>query len=388
MLPQQFYDTLVSAKLQAVISEKLRAAEITASAPKTDKEGILLKKKHAVTIYDIASRTGVSGATVSKVLNGKGTVAEQTRERILNAAKGLGYSPNVAAKALRQSRSEQILLQIPEFSNLFYFDLVSSVHRVCAQAGYSVVLSIVQDKEPKDWKTFFQSKFNLVDAVIDIAFRFSPAHMEALEQFGKPAAISTVSRFRFPEKIPFDFVGTDTGEGTYSAASHLISLGHRKIGYIGLSTDIPAGGERLDGYLRALGENGIARDDGCIFTGGYTNRFGYECGMRIAAMVGSRPTAVCTANDMMAQGVYRAFSEQKIRIPEQIALVSMDNTDIADLLFPTLSSVAIQQSSIGGTAAQYVIDRLNGDKTAPHVTVFRPHLEVRNSSGAPLAPGK
>ncbi len=343
-----------------------------------------MNNKRAATIYDIAVKAEVAAATVSKVLNGKGTVSEKTKAKIFKIAEELGYAPNIAAKNLRKSRSNQILLIIPEFSNMFYFDLVSAVHQVCIQNGYSMVLHIYNDTSENDNEylgTLYKTKFNFVDAVINISFQFTEAHIEALKSIHKPVAISTVSCCNLDYPCPFDFVGADTFSGIYQAVIHLIQQGHRNISYVGLSVDSAPGKERYEGYKKAMLDSNLPLQQQLIFTGGYTSKYGFECGKRIAAQdMSVMPTAVCTANDMIAQGLYRALGEENIRIPNQMALVSMDNTDISDLLSPTLSSVAIMQYDIGRVAAEYVIDRLNGDKSNPHVKIFEPKLYVRQST--------
>lgn len=336
--------------------------------------------KKAATIYDIAVKAEVAAATVSKVLNGKGTVSENTRSRILKIAEELGYTPNMVAKTLRKSRSNQILLVIPEFSNIFYFDLVQAVHQTCVQNGYSIVLHISNDDTPDDLGLMYKTKFNFVDAIINISFQFTKEHIEALANIHKPVVISTVSCCHLDFPLPFDFVGADTYRGIYQAVIHLVQKGHRSISYVGLPVDTAPGKERYEGFEQAMKDSRLSLLPKTIFTGGFTTKYGYECGKRLSALETEMPTAVCTANDMIAQGLYRAFSEEAIRIPDQVSLVSMDNTDISDLLSPSLSSVAIMQYDMGRVAAEYVINRLNGDRSDPHIKIFEPHLYVRQST--------
>lgn len=339
-----------------------------------------MNNKKAATIYDIAVKAEVAAATVSKVLNGKGSVSENTRARILKIAQEMGYTPNMAAKTLRKSRSNQILLVIPEFSNIFYFDLVQAVHQTCVLNGYSIVLHISNDDMTSDLSTLYRTKFNFVDAIINISFQFTKEHIEALKSIHKPVVISTVSCCNVDFPIPFDFVGADTYSGIYQAVKHLVQQGHRNISYVGLPVDTAPGKERYNGYEQAIMDSGLSLSPKLVFTGGYTSKYGYECSKKLAALGNDMPTAVCTANDMIAQGLYRAFAEMNIHIPDQVALVSMDNTDISDLLSPSLSSVAIMQYDIGRTAAEYVINRLNGDKGPLHIKIFQPHLYVRQST--------
>ena len=160
---------------------------------------------------------------------------------------------------------------------------------------------------------------------------------------------------------------------------HMIELGHKKIGYIGGDKDICVFRERYEGYCSALEKAQIPLNTDYCFFGEYDKKAGYNAGIRIAEMI-DRPTAVCAASDVIAIGVMHAFNERNIRVPEDIAVIGIDDIDFDTDLTPKLSSVKMQQQEIGKCAVGFLFSRINGDNSAPKKIIFQPQLVKRESS--------
>jgi LacI family transcriptional regulator len=346
------------------------------------------RRKKDSTIYDIAKQMGVSPSTVSRTLNGIGNTTEDTRMRILATAKQLNYVPNPAARYLKTKKTNQIMLSMPDLNNPFYFDMISAIQVVAKDNGYLLVLNYSEASEQEELQMLDSIQRNFVDGLIMVSINISDRHMKKLEVLNCPVVISSIcADFNTGFKPLFDYVGVDTKKGLYLAAKHLINQGHTSLGYVGLALETLPGKERYEGFCKALNESGLAIDRDLVWLRGYTESTGYEAGIHFAES-GHLPTAVCTANDQIALGLYRAFEQKGLRIPQDISIVGMDNTNIAAIIKPKMSTIAIAQAEIGRTAAELIFKRLNGYKEPFQNIIYQPRLVVRESSVNRLVTGR
>lgn len=337
------------------------------------------KKVHS-TIYDIAERLKLSPSTVSRTLNGKSNTSEETRVKILETAKELNYKPNPAARYLKTKQTNQIMLSVPDLNNPFYYDMISAVQAIAKSNGYLLVLSYTEASEQEELRLLKSIRENFVDALIMISINLSNKLVKELEGLNCPVVISSIcGKPHIQAEAVFDYVGVDTKKGMYMAAKHLIDQGHVRIGYVGLPVNTLPGNERFEGFCLAMQESGLNVDKEVIWTKGYTESTGYEAGIYFAE---SRnvPSAICTANDQIALGLYKAFDQKGILIPQDVSIVGMDNTDITTALKPKLSTIAIAQEEIGRMAAELIFKRLNGYNEPFQNVIFQPRLIVRESS--------
>lgn len=338
------------------------------------------KRNTQSTIYDIAKEVGVSPSTVSRSLNGIGYISEETRIKILETAKQLNYIPNPAARYLKTKKTNQIMLSIPEMSNPFYFDMIEAVQNVAKSYGYLLVLNYSENIEEAEIRLLNSIRENFVDGLIMISIKLTKKLIEGLEELNCPVVFSSIcGNFNKDSEPVFDYVGVDTKKGLYLAAKHLINQGHVHIGYVGLPLETLPGNERYNGFSSALQESGLEICKEYIWTKGHTESTGYEAGIYFAES-GNVPTAICTANDQIALGLYKAFEQKGIGIPQDVCIVGMDNTNISTILKPKLSTIAIAQAEIGRTAAELIFKRLNGYTESFQNIIFQPRLVVRESS--------
>lgn len=332
------------------------------------------------TIYDIAEATKYSASTVSRALNG-GVVSEEAKEIILRTAKRMNYQPNNAARSLKSKSTKQILLSIPHLDSAFYFDLIETLNQVVSAKGFSLLLQHTYASEKKELSLLKNIQINNIDALIMISINITERHLKELRHIHCPKVISSIG-LDIPGNntaADYDYVGVNTGEGIFLATEHLIKQGHSDIGYVGLSLDSHTGKERYNGYESAMRKWGLHITPQNIIVGGYTMNFGYDAGRQLLR-TGKLPSAVVTTCDHICFGLYRAFEEAGICIPEDIALVGMDNINLSTVIKPKLSSVAIASAEIGRKAGELILDRLNGWDAPKQNVVFKPHLVIRESS--------
>lgn len=335
-----------------------------------------------LTIYDIAKAAGVSPGTVSRTLNHVGYIKDETRSRIEKVVREMKFTPNRAARTLKTKKTGLIFLAIPDTDNPFYIDLIKAVQNVAKFNAYSLVLYYTDGKVQDEIKALKMMHENFADGMILVTFHFDQEHLKEIGRINSPLVISGVSAAQLGgrENDRYDYVGVDTGKGMYAATKHLISQGHANIAYIGGVKDLEVFRERYSGYCNALIENGIKIKEDYIFWGNYSESSGYEAGKYFMGMK-ERPSAVCAANDLLALGAMSAFEDEGLRMPKDMAVVGMDNIDIGFRVKPRLSSVSIAQYEIGRTAAELLMDRLNGNgKRLSRRIIFEPRLVVRESS--------
>jgi len=335
--------------------------------------------KKLATIYDIAKAVKLSPATVSRVLNDKGFISDETRVKVLQAADKLNYRPNHIAKSLKTSETKQIILAISYIDEIFNFDMIAAVQEIVQSNGYSLILFYTGANEEEELKIIDSLSQNNADALILTAVNISSKVFQKISQTNKPCVVSCFCRYENND-IPFDYVGVDTKKGIYLATKHLIDQGHTDIAYLGADINILEGRERYGGFCLAMEQSGLTVNEGFIFLGEHNELFGYESARKLTRQ-GKLPTAICTATDLIAMGVYRALENSEFRIPDDIAVTGMDNIHFCSFIRPKLTSVSIGQGEIGRMAANIVFDRLKGntDEKCKNI-VFAPRLIVRESS--------
>ncbi len=334
------------------------------------------------TIYDIAKAAGVSPGTVSRTLNNIGYIKDETRQKIQQVMQELKYIPNRAARTLKTKRTGLIMLAIPDTDNPFYVDMVKAVQEVVKYNGYSMILYYTEGKKSDEIKVLKMLHEHFADGMILINFSYTKEHAKEIERVDCPLVLSSicVSDIGGGESDKFDYVGVDTYKGMYLATKHLIMQGHTRIGYIAGSRELTVFGERYNGYRSAFADSGLTVSEDLIFWKNYSESTGYDA-VKHFLRLDARPTAVCAANDLLALGAVRAFEEIGVSIPEEIALVGMDNIETTTRIKPKMTTVAIAQAEIGRTAAELIFKRLNGQETGPsQKIIFEPRLIVRESS--------
>lgn len=333
------------------------------------------------TIYDVAREANVSPGTVSRYINGVGTSRGDTNSRIEGAISRLNYVPNRTARALKSQKKNLLCMAYPESDNPFFFELVTRIEQEVKKAGYGMMISHTHGTVEEELKILSLTQENIMDGLILVNFNYTEAHFKAFAQVKCPFVLSSlcISPYGGNDNDNFDYVGIDVFNALYMSTMHMIEMGHKKIAYIGGSNEMCVFRERYEGYVSALSKGGIAVDPRYCFIGEYDERAGYNAGIQIVQME-ERPTAICAASDVVAIGAMIALKENNICIPEDIAMIGLDDISFDKALTPTLSSIKMMQGSMGKCAVDFLLARITGDKSKSKKIIYQPEIVIRESS--------
>ncbi|CAG0947673.1 Catabolite control protein A [Anaerolineae bacterium] len=332
------------------------------------------------TSQDVAKKAGVSIATVSRVLNDSPHVRPAARTKVLRAVKALNYQPNRTAQRLRAKQSKVIGLIISDIQNPFFTSIVRGIEDHAHRHGYSLVLCNSDEDPQKEQLYINVMRAEAVAGVIITSTLDSNPLLSDLRDHKIP--VVAVDRRIKNQKI--DSVCVSNALGAHAAVSHLIELGHRKIGLIGLPWTCVPGKERYDGYQNALREHGLSVSRQLIRIGDAKQASGHTCTLDLLK---SQPslTALFVANNLMTLGALSAIRECGLKIPDDISIVGFDDMPWASLLQPPLTAVAQPTYELGQKSAELLLARLN----EPDIPVAHLQLDttliVRGSTAAPPA---
>lgn len=338
-------------------------------------------KTKITTIYDIARLANVSPGTASRALNGIGYVKEETLENVLAAAKKLSYSPNRAARTLKTKKTRLILLAIPDTSNPFFFDLIESFLIVVKQNNYSMILYYTNGRSDEEINVIKLLREHIADGIMLINFHYSKKFFEEVNRSNVPIVLSGLCDLKEvggKEGDNFDYISIDSAKGIYLAVKHLLKQGHTRIAYIAGSKDMKVLVDRYEGYCTAMLEANIKPDDRMVFWDDYYAPCGFKAADYFLSL-SERPTAICTPKDLWAVDLRTRLIENGVRVPQDIAIVGMDNIDIVSKL--DISTIAMGQSEIGRIGAEMIFNRINSQTSMKSIkTILEPRLVVRGSS--------
>jgi DNA-binding LacI/PurR family transcriptional regulator len=335
------------------------------------------------TLHDVARLAGVSIKTVSNVVHEYPHVRPQTRERVLDAIRELGYRPNVSARGLRSGRTGVVGLAVPALRENYFAELADSVIRAADRRGLSVLIEQTNGDREKEMHSLSGGKLHLTDGLL-----FSPV---SLGQADAEALDVSIPLVLLGERIfggPTDHVTMHNTSSARAAVEHLLQLGRRRIALIGApasDADASSGSLRLNGYRQALETAGIDEDPRLIRVAEPWNR---ETGASATWRMideGVAFDAVFALNDTLGLGVLRALGEAELRVPEDVAVIGFDNIDESRFSVPSLSSVDPGRDVIAEIAVDLLLERIleKGERRPPRQ--IKPDFEivVRESSGGP-----
>ncbi|MEU5867498.1 MULTISPECIES: LacI family DNA-binding transcriptional regulator [unclassified Nonomuraea] len=326
------------------------------------------------TITTIAERAGVSIASVSRVLNGLPTRQETVR-KVMAAADELGYVRNAVARSLKSRRTHQVAFAMADVGNPAYLAMLRQIQPVLKAAGYRLVLHSTDAVVADEIDVLHSLGERYVDGLIMSPLRVTDAHLQMLAAARAPVVIiGTV-----PEGTPVDNVRADSRTGVRLAVDHLHALGRRRIALVNGPPDTWPGASRGAAYREALEQLGLPYDDDLVQIGDFYRAQG---GRAVAELLDRAPDvdALMCANDLIALGALDVLRAAGRRVPDDVAVVGMDDTDLAAASWPSLSSVSLGSAERGKAAAELLLDRLNGDDAAPRVITVPPRLVVRAST--------
>ncbi|MEX3105880.1 MULTISPECIES: LacI family DNA-binding transcriptional regulator [unclassified Streptomyces] len=326
------------------------------------------------TLADIAQAAGVSVATVSKVVNGRGDVAPHTRSRVQELLRQHDY----LAPVFRHTEAVEtptVEVQFQGRLKSYVAETLEGIIDSAAESGASVVIS--KASHAPHWARDLVSAGRR--AVIAVTSVYTTAHVNELARFGLPLVV--LDPLHLPDSRVHSVGSTNFGGGL-AATRHLLSLGHRRVAYVGGPAMAVSNQARVHGYRAAMEEEGVQVPDAYVRPGEFT----YEAGLLGAtALLCLRepPTAVFAGNDEIAVGVIEAARTRGLRVPEDLSVVGFDDTSIAQMASPPLTTVRQPLREMGGAALRTVLRLANGEKVESHHVELATELVVRASTAPP-----
>jgi DNA-binding LacI/PurR family transcriptional regulator len=337
------------------------------------------------TSLDVARLAGVSHTTVSFVINDRhaDSIPEETRARVLKAVAELDYHPHEAARSLRARASNVIAAAVPEAYNPHHLGTVEGAEAYARSCGYSILRAITNFDPVEERRCFTWLKQRRIDALILSTGDPTPL-VDEIGTLREGGYIITGLGLLLDG---IDGVAVEQQAGEQQAIEHLISLGHRRIGYVyGLGRAVMWTG-RLESCLKVVQSHGLPVNPHWIQRCGPGPEDGFEAVGRLLAATSEseRPTAIVVVNDLVATGVLAALYNARVNVPREISVLSFDNTRPSMYMVPPLTTVDCQGLDMGKEAARLTIERLANPAKPPEHLTTRATLVVRDSTGpAPI----
>jgi len=310
---------------------------------------------------DVAKLAGVSQSVVSQILNDNDiSVSDGTRKRVLDAIDQLGYVPNKFAQSLRTNNTRTIASIIPDITNPFYPAFQRGIQSVTNQKNYDLIIYDTDEKEENEKRSLKSLQQANVDGAIVSLFHHSFEALKPLIEKGIPVVYWRGGPVE--KDLVVDLIFVDNVAMAKTAVSYLIDKGHTRIGMLAGLENTPPRQDRIRGFREALRDHNFALEKTLIQDGDFSETGGYQ-GMKKLLRLDPRPTAVFASNDLMALGAMLAMREENLRIPEDVALIGLDDIPAAKLVHPSLTTITQMQEDIGRIAAEMIFERIEG--TAP-----------------------
>ncbi|GER66441.1 catabolite control protein A [Weizmannia acidilactici] len=329
-----------------------------------------------VTIYDVAREANVSMATVSRVVNGNPNVKPTTRKKVLEVIDRLGYRPNAVARGLASKKTTTVGVIIPDVSNMLYAELARGIEDIATMYKYNIILSNSDQNKEKELHLLNTMLGKQVDGIVFMSGNITEEHIAEFEKSSVPIVLAgSIEPFN---KIPS--VNIDYKKATVEVISEFVKKGHKEIALvIGPLHDAINRELRLEGYKEALAEAGIEFDEDYVIEGDYTYDSGIEAWQRLQEL-DKAPTAVFVGNDEMALGVIHGAQDAGVKIPDELEVVSSDNTRLAEMVRPQLTSVVQPLYDIGAVSMRLLTKYMNKETVAENKVILPHRIEYRNST--------
>lgn len=329
-----------------------------------------------VTIYDVAREANVSMATVSRVVNGNPNVKPVTRKKVLDVIERLGYRPNAVARGLASKKTTTVGVIIPDISSMFFAELARGIEDIATMYKYNIILSSSDQNKDKELHLLNTMLGKQVDGIVFMGGNISPDHVEEFEK--SPVPIVLAGSIEESGKIPS--VNIDYEQSTFDSIIEFVEKGHKNIAFVTGPLQEPINGEKkLKGYLSALEQSGIPYREELVVEGDYTYDSGIEAFEKLLENQ-NKPTAIFVGTDEMALGVVHGAEDRGFHIPNDFEVISADNTRLALMVRPQLTTVVQPLYDIGAVAMRLLTKYMNKETVEDHIVVLPHRIEHRKST--------
>jgi LacI family transcriptional regulator len=335
------------------------------------------------TLRDVAALAGVHPATASRALNPdtRAMTSADTAERVLSAARQLGYRPNAVARSLRTARSSSVGVVVPDLTNPLFPPIVRGIEATLAPHGYALLIVNTDNDLAHEQQLVDSLRDRSIDGLILATARLSHPLLETLAGGDLPVVLVN----RRQEGLPLPSVIPDDAAGIALAVGHLAGLGHRRIAHLAGPQDTSTGVTRLRAFRAAAVERGIGVPDGLIRPCAAWSEAEGARALGELLDSGLPFSAVIAGNDMLAMGCYDVLGERGISCPDEISVVGFNDVPFVDKLRPALTTVRIPQHDLGAEAARLLLGQMRHLRHEEQSVLMPVRLTVRGSSGPPGA---
>lgn len=324
------------------------------------------------TISAVARAAGVSVASVSRVLNGQPATAEMA-ERVRKAAEELSYVPDARARSLKVGRTFQLTLAVADVGNPVYVTMMRAVASVVSAAGYRLVVTTTGQDVIDEVALVRGMARGYADGLVISPLRVDDDLIKSIRECEVPVVVAG----NVPANAGVDTVRANSPKGMALAVEHLLAAGRDRIAFVNGPVDTVPGAARAKGFAEAVKRYKLKAAGG-IEAADFTFAAGRAAGKELFKK--SRPNAVICANDLIAVGVMHELAAYGLKVPDDVAVVGMDDSELAEQSFPPLTSVNLGSAERGRRAAELLLARIEDDSHAPRRIVVQPTLSVRRST--------
>lgn len=335
------------------------------------------KQEKKYSIEEIAKLSGVSKATVSRVINNNPHgVSEKTKKRVQQVIDNLNYRPNVLARSIALNKSNMIGLIVPDVANFFYPTIIRSVTDYMSSKNYSVLLANSDYEPEKEASELLGMIDKRVDGIILCSGVSNSLFLRKFREYKIPIALLGRT---FDSSLSDVSISGNNEIGGYKSAKFLLDGGNRKIVYIEGNPGISGSQQRLRGYKRALNESGITIDPALIINGEYSITFGKKT-VDVLLDNGIEFDAIMTGSDLIAIGAVSELIKRGIQIPEEKEVIGFDNIELSSVFYPPLTTISKPHYDMAQHLSRQLINAIEGRKiNLPH-TVVEPFLVERETT--------
>lgn len=343
------------------------------------------------TIAGVARAAGVSVASVSRVLNGL-PATEEMVERVQRAVEELGYVPDSRARSLKVGRTFQLTLAVADVGNPVYVTMMRAVEEVVSAAGYRLVVTTTGPDVVDEVALVRGMARGYADGLVISPLRVDDDLIKSIRECDVPVVVAG----NVPASAGVDTVRANSPKGMLLAVDHLLAKGRKRIAFVNGPVDTVPGTARAKGFADAMKANGL-RPVAEVEAVDFTFAAGREAGRELLSVVaggnggggkgnggngkGRAPLdAVIAANDLLAVGIMHELAARDLAVPGDVAVIGMDDSELAEQSFPPLTSVNLGSAERGRRAAELLLARIEDDTRAPRRIVVQPTLSVRKST--------
>lgn len=345
-------------------------------------------KFEPVTIKDIGKALGLSTSTVSRALRGSYEISSDTKKQVLEYAEKVNYRPNPIALSLKERRSSSIGVVVCEIANNFFSQAINGIESIAYNRGYHVIISQSHESYEREVVNVQHLASRSVDGLlVSLSSETTDiSHFISLHEKGLPIVFFD----RVSNEIITHKVIADNYKASYDATVHLIKNGYKKIAHITAAPFLSITKERLEGYKNALLENGLPYDEKYVKYCSHGGKVAEEIEEALTNLLKlkQKPDAFVTAGDRITNGLLTALKKLQLKIPDDVAVVGFSNTNIPELINPTLTTIRLPAFEMGQVATELLIQIIESKRpvTEFETRVLKNEFTIRDSSG--LKPGQ